>query len=131
MLKPYLRYARFAVLVVPLLVVMLLLVSSTPTLARAPAAPTVFYQCTPSTVGVFTNRIHVLCTVPYNGTIGYFGYCSAGDSATASRLLSVFTAAKALGKNVGVYFDPNDTSGAACGCQSTDCRVVSGAEIRP
>ena len=131
MLKSYLRYARSAMLVIPLLAVILLLVSSTPTQARAPSAPTAFYQCTPSTVGVFTNRIHVLCTAPYNTTIYYFGYCSICDSATASRLLSIFTAAKALGKNVGVYFDPNDTSGTACGCQSNDCRVVSGAEIRP
>lgn len=132
MLKSYLRYAKFATLVVPLLAVMLLLVSSTPTQASAPVAATLtFYQCTPSTVGVFSNRVHVLCTAPYNTTIYYFGYCTAGDSATASRMLSIFTAAKALGKNVGLYFEPGDTSGTACGCQSSDCRVVSGAEIRP
>ena len=75
--------------------------------------------------------MHVLCTVPYNSSISYFAYCSTNDSATASRMLGIFTAAKATGKNVGLYFDPNDTSGTACGCQSSNCRVVGGAEIRP
>jgi len=126
------RHVRRLAVVLPVVAaVVLLLVSSTPTQASAPAAPSAFYQCTPDNVAAFTNRVHVHCTVPYNTTIYWFAYCSTNDSATASRMLSVFTAAKALGGHIGLYFDPNNTSGTACGCGSGDCRVVTGAEIRP
>lgn len=132
MFKRYSHFVRRVALVLALVVVMLVgLAASTPTLASAPAAPSTFYSCTPLTVAVFEDRLHVACTVPYNAAITYFAYCTASDSSTASRLLSIFTAAKATGKNVGVYFDPNDTSGTTCGCSSSDCRIVWGADIRP
>jgi hypothetical protein len=131
MFKRYSHYFRFALMIAPLLVAVLLLASSTPTQASAPAAPAAFYQCTADNVAAFTNRVHLHCTVAYNTNIYYFAYCSTNDSATASRMLSVFLAAKAVGGHIGLYFDPNDTSGTSCGCGSSDCRVVTGAEVRP
>ena len=131
MLKPYTRYTRLAVIVVPLLIVVLLLVSSTPTLASVPSAPVNIFDCAPVTVAVFTNRVHVSCNPLAPGNIAYFAYCSTTDSATASRFLSTFTAAKALGKNINIYYNPNDTSGTTCGCLSGNCRVLTGAEIQP
>ncbi len=132
MLKITSRYGRLVPAAIVLIVVVGLLASSTPTQASAPAAPTsTFYQCTPDNVAAFTNRVHAHCTVPYNGTIYWFAFCNASDSATASRMLSVFTTVKALGGHLGIYFDPNDTSGTSCGCASGDCRVISGAEVRP
>ena len=131
MSKSYPRYAKWIMLAIPLLVITLLLVASAPTQASAPAAPTAFYQCTPDNVAAFTNRVHVHCTVAYNSTIYWFAFCNAKDSATASRMLSVFTAAKALNGHIGLYFDPNDLSGTNCDCGSGDCRVITGAEVRP
>ncbi len=131
MLKVTARYGKPALAVIVLIVIVALLVSSVPARASVPAASTTFYQCTPDNVAAFTNRVHVHCTVAYNGTIQWFAYCSANDSATASRMLSVFTTAKALGGHIGLYFDPNDTSGTSCGCASGDCRVITGAEVRP
>ena len=131
MLRITVRYSRAVLIAVALIAVFGVLVSSIPTRASSPAAPVVFYQCTPDNVAAFTNRVHVHCTVAYNGTIQWFAFCSANDSATASRMLSVFTTAKALNGHIGLYFDPNDTSGTNCGCASADCRVITGAEVRP
>ena len=89
------------------------------------------FNCTPSTVATFTNRVHVSCNPAAPNNIVYFAYCSTHDSATANRFLSVFTTAKAIGKNLYIYYDPSDTSGTQCGCGSGDCRVITGAEVRP
>ena len=106
----------------------LLLASSA---ARAEPGPLATYVCTPDYVAVFTNRVHVHCTVA-SGSIQWFAACSTGSgSAYASRVLSIFTTAKVTAKNVRLYYDPADTSGTACGCGSTDCRVVWGAEVMP
>jgi hypothetical protein len=125
------RYLKLAIVVVPIVAAAALMVASIPTQAAVPSAPTAFYQCTPDNVAAFTTRVHVHCTVAYNGTIQWFAFCTANDSATASRMLSVFTTAKALNGHIGLYFDPNDTSGLNCGCASGDCRGVTGAEVRP
>ena len=98
--------------------------------AATPSAPADIFNCTPSTVAAFTDRVHVSCN-PADGSIVYFAYCSTKDSATANRFLSVFTTAKALGEGVNMYFNPSDTSGTSCGCQSSNCRVITGAEVRP
>jgi hypothetical protein len=98
--------------------------------AAAPSAPLTTFDCAPSTVAAFTNRVHVSCS-PADGSIIYFAYCSTKDSAGANRFLSVFTTAKALGKGINIYFDPADTSGTSCGCQAGNCRVITGAEVKP
>ena len=124
------RNRKLLLTVVAIVVATTFTVASLPTQAAAPAAPSLFYQCTPSTAASFTDRVHVFCATPYNGAIYWFAYCTK-DSATASRMLSVFETAIATGKNIGIYFDPNDTSGTTCGCASNNCRVVTGAEVRP
>jgi hypothetical protein len=98
--------------------------------AAAPSAPSDIFDCAPSTVAAFTDRVHVSCN-PADGAISYFAYCSTKDSATANRFLSIFTTAKALGKGINIYFNPSDTSGTSCGCQTGNCRVITGAEVRP
>jgi hypothetical protein len=132
MFKRYSRFNRFVMILVPLFVLVVLLVASVPTQAgnpADPAAPTVSFICTPIGVAEFTTRVHVRCN-PADGAIAYFAYCSANNSSTAARFLSVFIAAKATGKNIAVYYTASDTSGTACGCSSGDCRVVTGAEIQ-
>ena len=58
-------------------------------------------------------------------------HCSTKDSALASRFLSVFTTAKVTGKNIDIFYTQTDLSGADCGCATTDCRGVGGAEVKP
>jgi hypothetical protein len=99
--------------------------------AAAPSAPFAVFTCTPTGVAVFTNRVHVRCSPAAPNNIAYFAYCSTKDSATANRFLSVFTTAKVTGKGVDIYYNTNDTSGTACGCGSSNCRVLTGAEVRP
>jgi hypothetical protein len=99
--------------------------------AAAPSAPLAIFDCTPSTVATFTNRVHVSCSPAATGGIVYFAYCSGNDTGLANRFLSVFTTAKVTGKGLNIYYNPSDTSGTACGCESGDCRVLTGAEVRP
>jgi hypothetical protein len=56
-------------------------------------------------------------------TIVWFAYPTS-DSGNASRMLSLFETAKATGSTVTFYFDTNDVSGAAYGCQTTNCRAI-------
>lgn len=100
--------------------------------AATPSAPSSLsiFSCSPVTVAAFTNRVHVSCN-PAAGSIAYFAYCSTKDSANANRFLSLFTTAKVTGKAIYIYYNPNDTSGTSCGCNSGNCRVIEGAEVRP
>ncbi len=126
------RHVRRLVVVLPVVAaVVLLLAASTPTQASMPDAPTDYFICTLTHIGAFTNRVHVRCSPPAPNNIYYFAACSTSDSATVSRFLSIFTTAKATGKNLGIYYTPSDTSGTACGCASGDCRVLWGAEVLP
>ena len=129
------RQVGRAPVIIPILMIAATLVfASRPLLAATRPAPmngsTDIFVCSPATVAAFTNRVHVSCS-PADGAISYFAYCSATDSALSSRFLSVFTTAKATGKNLNIYFDPADTSGSSCGCLSGNCRVLTGAEVRP
>ena len=101
--------------------------------AAAPAAPLATHTCTPIRVGVFASpsgRIHVQCSnvyvAPGPKNIYWFAV-SNSDSATASRFLSVFTTAVVSGKQVYLWFDESDESGAAWGCGAADCRTATGA----
>lgn len=82
--------------------------------------------CTPYRVASFNNRTHVLCNPCING-ICYFAW-PASDKAGAARFQGIVSAAYSLGRNVFIYYDPNDTSGSAYGCSASDCRVVYGVE---
>jgi hypothetical protein len=85
------------------------------------------YICTPSYIGTFTNRVHVLCTAPAPGGIYYFAYPTS-DSKTANRMLSIMLTAKTLGKTLQIYYDPSG-SGSSYGCQVNDCRPITALEI--
>jgi len=98
-----------------------------PAAVKAPDSPDATYICTPSYIGAFTNRVHVLCTVPALGGIYYFA-APTSDSKNAARVLSIMLTAKALGKNLQIYYDPSG-SGTAYGCQTNDCRPITAIEM--
>ena len=95
------------------------------------SAPTDFFVCTPDVIGAFSDRVHVHCNPAAPGAIAYFAVCTASDSVTASRYLSMFTTAYATGKHLGIYYTAANTSGTACGCAAGDCRLADGVDIRP
>jgi hypothetical protein len=107
--------------------------------AAAPAAPPVVassapdssdavFTCTPSFIGAFPTRVHVLCTVAAPpGGIYYFA-APTSDSKNANRVLSIMLTAKALGKNLQIYYDTAG-NGSAYGCQTGDCRPINAIEI--
>jgi hypothetical protein len=124
-------------------ILVLTLARSTPATevsAQEPASPEAYYwyQCNaPMNVGLFTNRVHVYCatTTPIGGataipSIHWFAVPTSPDSAAASRYMSLFQSASIAGKTLWVYLDPNDTSGTSIGCSASDCRQISGAELR-
>lgn len=95
------------------------------------------FTCTPIGVAAFTTRVHVHCATPFTYTpaggtpvnIYWFAF-SNRDSATASRMLSLATSAQLAGKTVLIYFTKEDLSGESWGCQTGDCRVMWGMELR-
>ena len=133
MLKRHSRYLILAAVTLSVVAIAAVLLTSTPPLQAKPLlAPTDSFTCTPTAVAAFTNRVHVRCSAgaPPGNAIFYFAYCSANDSALASRFLSVFTTAKVTAKNLVLFYTPSDLSGTNCGCSTTDCRVLTGAEVQ-
>jgi hypothetical protein len=93
-----------------------------PVHAATPLSPATF-TCTPNGVVSANVRVVVRCPTLYNSAIFWFAYPTS-DSATASRMLSVFETAKATGATVTVYFDSADTSGSSYGCDPANCRAI-------
>jgi hypothetical protein len=120
---------RGAIVTLLVMLLVMLQVSSRPTQAGGQATALDTFTCTPAGVASFSNRVHVRCSTLAPGNIRYFAWCTAQDSVAASRYLSVFTTAFAMGKNLTIYYTASDLSGAACGCQTSDCRVIYGAEV--
>ena len=92
------------------------------------AAPQVgtTYTCAPDLVVSANVRVVAHCATGFNtGTtlIYWFAYPTS-DSGNASRMLSLFETAKATGSTITFYFDTADLSGAAYGCNNTDCRAI-------
>ena len=82
-------------------------------------------------IAVFPDRVHVLCTtVTVDGAanIWYFAYPTS-DSAGASRFLSMFETARAVGSHLTIYFNAGDHTGTVFGCQAADCRKITGVSI--
>jgi hypothetical protein len=134
MLTQLLGQARRARFLIPIVVAAAsLLFAGLPLRASGPATPshsvTQAFPCTPVGVAVFTDHVHVRCS-PADGAFIYFAYCSTTDSALSSRFLSAFITAKATAKQLVVYYDPGNTSGNSCGCNSNNCRVITGAEVQ-
>jgi hypothetical protein len=128
-LRPHL--SRLTLLTTLVVAAALAFFSTRPLFAQPPAAASTF-TCTPYTVGVFAQRIHVRCTTPADpgNAIYYFAFCTANDAALGARYLSAMTAAKATGKDLLIYYTPDDLSAAGCGCATSDCRTFVGLEIR-
>ena len=97
-----------------------------PAQAAAPGGGAIF-TCDPDLVVSANVRVVAHCASGYvisgGPTIFWFAYPTS-DSANASRMLSVFETANAIGATVTFYFDTNDLSGAAYGCQNSDCRAI-------
>jgi len=93
---------------------------------RASAAETSVI-CTPTGVATFASRIHVRCAQSFSGIV-FFAYRST-DSAGAARYMSVATSALISGRQVRIFYDPADLTGASIGCQNNDCRLLRGLEI--
>jgi hypothetical protein len=97
--------------------------------AAAPAAS--LFDCTTSAVAVYNNRVDVQCTPALTdgpSTIGYFAVPTT-DAGNAARYLSIFTTARITGKHIYLTYTPGDISGAAWGCQASDCRAISGVRL--
>ncbi|MCC7358607.1 MAG: hypothetical protein IT317_03970 [Anaerolineales bacterium] len=103
--------------------------AAAPSVALAPGSTEAVFTCTPSYIGVFSTRVHVLCTAPAETTIYYFA-APTSDSKNANRVLSVMLTAKALGKNLQIYYDSGG-NGSAYGCQANDCRPINAIEVKP
>ena len=98
-----------------------------PAVVRAADSPDATYICTPSYIGAFSTRVHVLCTAPAPGGIYYFA-APTSDSRNANRVLSIILTAKSLGKTLQIYYDPNG-DGSSFGCSTFDCRPITAIEI--
>ena len=94
--------------------------------SRASAAETAII-CTPTGVATFSSRIHIRCAQSFSGIV-FFAYESS-DSAGAARYMSMATSALISGRDVWIFYDPEDLSGAHIGCQTSDCRLLLGLEI--
>jgi len=80
-------------------------------------------SCTPALVGVFSNRVHVRCTVANDGIL-YYAFPTQ-DQAAAARFLAILNSALLTGRTLTILNDPADTtSGPPIGCQANDCRLI-------
>jgi hypothetical protein len=81
-----------------------------------------FFTCTAAEVAVWVgSRIHVRCN-PGDGVINFFAL-SVGNPDT-SHVLSLATTAVAARRPFVILYDPNDLSGAAIGCLTSNCRLI-------
>ncbi len=101
--------------------------AAAPVAVSAEGSPDDTYICTPSYIGAFSTRVHVLCTAPAPGGIYYFA-APTSDSKNANRVLSIMLTAKSLGKTLQIYYDPNG-DGSSFGCSTFDCRPIIAIEI--
>jgi hypothetical protein len=129
------RFLALALLILTLLVSLgsanLSFLQAKPVQAAAPgAAPASLFTCIPSSVAVFPTRIDVQCpTAPLDDTSVYYFAVPTTDAGNAARYLSLFTTARITGSSISLWYTPGDTSGAAWGCQATNCRLISGARL--
>lgn len=86
-----------------------------------------WYTCTLANVVVWTERVHVKCTVA-DGVIQYFAAPNS-NSKHAARVLSTLLTAQATGNQVAVQYDTLDTSGTAYGCLASNCRPILALSI--
>lgn len=87
----------------------------------ADAAET-WIACTPVEIVTYAVRNHVRCAAAVGG-ITFFAVATQ-DTAYAARVLSVITTAQVAGRTLTILYDPADLTGAAIGCQTSDCRLI-------
>ncbi|NOZ71330.1 MAG: hypothetical protein GXP38_05355 [Chloroflexi bacterium] len=87
----------------------------------------VWVFCTTNSIGVFENRIHVLCNESFSG-IRYFAYPTA-NAAVVARFLSVLTSAQVSGRTLRILYDPADHNGSAYNCAVSDCRPLQAVAL--
>ena len=86
--------------------------------------------CNPDDVSVYPNsRIHVHCS-PGDNFLGvdYFAL-GVADAAEANRVLSVILSALVGRKQLTIFYDSADHSGASFGCDPSNCRAIQGVSI--
>ena len=98
-----------------------LLIATAANTDRANASET-WITCTPVEIATYQVRLHVRCAAAVGG-ITFFAVGTL-DTANASRVLAVLTAAQIAGRTLNILFDPADQSGAAIGCATADCRLI-------
>ena len=86
-------------------------------------------DCVPVLVGTFSNRIHVKCAASVSGGIVWFAVDNT-NTAFANRFMSLASTALISCRTLSVNYETSDTSGTAFGCGATDCRKISGMNMR-
>lgn len=97
-------------------------------MAGEAAAADTWVNCTPVNIATYASRVHVRCSAATAGIL-YFAV-SASDTAFAQRFVSIGTSALISGRTLQVFYDTADTSGAAFGCASNDCRRAKALVIQ-
>ena len=93
----------------------------------SPLDPAATALRTPTAVAHFDARVHVRCSVPISG-ITYFAVSTSNNN-RAARVLALLTTALAAGRDITIFYDPNDTSGTSIGCAASDCRLIQALEV--
>jgi hypothetical protein len=78
------------------------------------------------------NRIYVRCATSSGGGVFYYAANAVGttNAGIANRYLVMLNTAVALGKTVTVYYDISSANNPI-GCQSGDCRKLTGLVLGP
>jgi hypothetical protein len=99
--------------------------------AAASARAATAFICTPAGVGVFASKaVSLRCTTgaPPGNSIFYFAFSLKKKE--APLMLQLFMAAKAEGKLLAIFYEPDDLSGQKIGCSPSECRLLLAAEIQ-
>lgn len=97
-----------------------------PTLASAEQKT---HSCKSVDVTTFPERVHVRCSTAASGGIIFFAVPTANNE-NAARILSTLLAGHVSGKTLVIGYDSTDTSGAAFGCATHDCRRLLSVGVR-
>jgi hypothetical protein len=97
------------------------------------------FQCTISNIAAVEvdsniitgeNRIYVQCANSPGGGLFSFASAVGTNGGTANRYLAILNTAVALGKTVSIFYDINAINNPL-GCQSADCRKLTGLVLGP
>ena len=84
------------------------------------------FTCTPTEVSVYSNRIHVKCSVAQpdgSASIWYWAVPST-DPQWTNRFVAITSTALVSGRTLLLRYTPGDATGQSFGCLSHDCRQV-------